>query len=180
MAKPTSRLSVCLLLALALGGCSSMPDFLSFPPQVRGNRIDDSTLAQLVPGTSTRTDVQALLGSPTTRAAFDDNTWIYVSEVTRPQIGGTNWVLDQGALAVKFDNSGVLRSIERKTDDDAGSVAVASGATPSPGSDTSFWSLLLGNVGKFNPMGASGLTGAGSSGLSTAGSQGSATNPGNF
>lgn len=178
MAKPTSRLFACLLLALALGGCSYMPDFMSFPPQVRGNRIDEATLSQLVPGTSTRADVQALLGSPTTRATFDDNTWIYVSEVTRPQIGGTNWVLDQGALAVKFDDNGVLRGIERKTDADAQSVAVVDRTTPSPGSDTSFMSMLLGNVGKFNPV-AAGM-GTDTNGLTTAGSQGSATNPGNF
>lgn len=176
MAKPTSRLFTALLLVAMLGGCSYMPAFMSFPPQVRGNRIDPDTLAQLVPGTSTRADVQALLGSPTAQASFDDNTWIYISEVTRPQIGGTNRVLEQNAVTLNFNDQGVLRSIQRKNDDDSLSVAVVSRTTPAPGSDVSFMGMLLGNVGRFTAA----PTGMNSSSSSTAGSQGSSTNPGNF
>ncbi len=48
---PFIRYNVCVLL--------------TFPPQVRGNKVDDDMLEQLVPGTSARADVIALLGSPT-------------------------------------------------------------------------------------------------------------------
>ena len=71
-----------LVGCLLVGGCS----FFAAKPQLRGNRVDADQLKELVPGTSTRTDVTALIGSPTARATFDDNTWIYISEVTRPRI----------------------------------------------------------------------------------------------
>ena len=92
--------ALCALLALgALPACS----IVEAPKQLRGNRVDSESLKDLVPGTSTRADVQALLGSPSAKGAFDDNTWIYVSETTRPRIGRTPGVLDQEVVAVTFD-----------------------------------------------------------------------------
>ncbi len=152
---PNSRLACSLLLLATLAGCA-LPSFLSYPPQVRGNKVDTDVLAQLVPGTSTQKDVTALIGTPTTKATFDDNTWLYIGEVTKPVIAGTNAVLDQQVIALTFDDKGVLRSIDRKTAEDAKPVSMAGGATPSPGSEATIMQQLLGNVGRFNPTGAGG------------------------
>jgi outer membrane protein assembly factor BamE (lipoprotein component of BamABCDE complex) len=157
---PARRLAA-LLVATALAGCSP-PGFISFPPQVRGNQVDDRVLAQLVPGTSTRADVTAALGSPTMHATFDDNTWLYISEVTKPLIGGTNAVLDQKVVVLTFDQQGILRGVAGKTQKDSVPVSVASATTPSPGREMSFWQQLLGNVGKFTP--AQAMPGAGAPG----------------
>src|SRR5271166_3210965 len=109
------RLSICrsLLLLATLAGCA-LPGFLSYPPQVRGNKVDADLLQQLVPGTSTRNDVTALIGSPTTKAVFDNNTWLYIGEVTKPVIAGTQAVLDQQVIVLTFDDKGVLRGIDKK------------------------------------------------------------------
>jgi outer membrane protein assembly factor BamE (lipoprotein component of BamABCDE complex) len=159
------------LAACSMPDFLSMPAFLSYPPQVRGDRIDPDQIKQLVPGTSTRADVTALVGSPTAKATFDDNTWIYISEVTKPQIGGTQSVLDQQVYLMTFDSRGVLTAIQKKTMDDRKSVAMVSRTTPSPGTEASVIQQLLGNVGRF---------GAGSLPGTPAGAQGSSTNPGNF
>jgi len=155
---------------VALLGCGLQPAFLSYPPQVRGNKIDPDALAQLVPGTSTRSDVRDAIGSPTASATFDDNQWIYISEVTTPVIGGTNEVHQQQVYVMNFDQNGVLQNIQHKSLKDSMPVTVAARTTPSPGSEASFMQQLLGNVGRFN----SGALGGASGG------QGSATNPGNF
>jgi len=65
---------------LLLGGCSVFSPI----PEPRGSLIEKTDYAQLVPGTSTRSDVLDSLGSPTAHATFDDNTWIYVSMITSP------------------------------------------------------------------------------------------------
>ncbi len=166
--RPT-RLLVLLLAAATLAGCG-LPAFMTFPPQVRGNKVDDVLLVQLVPGTSTRADATALLGSPTARATFDDNTWLYIGEVTKPVIAATNEVLEQQVVVLTFDQQGVLRGIERRSQTDSVPVAVVARATPAPGNDTSFMQMLLGNVGRFSPTAAGG----------NAGRQGGPTNPGNF
>ena len=125
--------ALCLLLGLLLGACS----VFQWPQQVRGNKIDPDQLKELVPGTSTRDDVSALIGSPTARATFDDNTWLYITQETRPRVART---LDQA---------------------DALPVSMASQTTPSPGTEASFMQQLLGNIGRYNPgaLGGGGIGG---------------------
>lgn len=156
------RLSVlCLALAsLPLGACS----MFEAQPQYRGNRVDKEHLQELTPGTSTRADVAALIGSPTIRAPFDDNTWIYISETTQSQVGRMPAVLDQNVLVLNFDDSGVLRQIEAKTKDDGLPVTVVSRTTPSPGTEASFLQQLFGNIGRFNALGSSAAASGGQSG----------------
>lgn len=146
-------LAVALATPVALAGCD-LPDVISFPQQSRGNRVEAERLAQMVPGTSTRADAIALIGSPTAKAAFDDNTWIYIGELTKPMIGATNVVRDQSVVVLGFDQQGVLRRIETKAATDGYDIAVVTDATPAPGSDATFLQQLLGNIGRFNPGGS--------------------------
>jgi outer membrane protein assembly factor BamE (lipoprotein component of BamABCDE complex) len=141
-----------VLLAVLLAGCDTT-GLLSHPLQARGNRVDSDQLAQLVPGTSTRNDALALIGSPTARATFDDNTWLYISEMTKPVIGATNRIQSQEVVALVFDGTGVLQHVDRKGAEDAVPVAIATRTTPTPGNDTTFVQQLLGNVGRFSPGG---------------------------
>lgn len=154
-----SRLLLVVLMAMSVGlGACAGPDFLTFPPQTRGNKIDADQLAQLVPGTTSRADVTALLGSPTARATFDDNQWIYIGEVTKPIIGGTQEVRDQRVVVLTFDAGGVLRNVENRGPGDSQHVAVVARSTPSPGNDASILQQLLGNVGRFSPGPTAGST----------------------
>ena len=53
--------SLALLACLLIGGCS----FFQAQSQLRGNHVEAEQLKELTPGTSTRADVTALIGSPT-------------------------------------------------------------------------------------------------------------------
>ncbi|MDQ2803930.1 MAG: outer membrane protein assembly factor BamE, partial [Pseudomonadota bacterium] len=59
------------LAALLLGSCS----FFAQPLQPRGDRVDGDQIRQLKPGTTTESETTALLGSPTGKGTFDQNTW---------------------------------------------------------------------------------------------------------
>ncbi len=89
------------------------------PPQTRGNKVDPDQLKELVPGTSTKADVTSLIGSPTQKATFDENSWLYITEVTRPRIGRTLGVLDQDVVVLTFDDRGVLTGVKKYTKADA-------------------------------------------------------------
>jgi outer membrane protein assembly factor BamE (lipoprotein component of BamABCDE complex) len=149
-----SRVAVALALSVALSGCA----WLAPPPQTRGNRVDVEQLKELVPGTSTKADVTALIGSPTQKAVFDDNTWLYITELTRSRIGRTLGVLNQQVVVLTFNDKDVLAGVKTVDNDAAVPVAVASRTTPSPGTEASFLQQLLGNVGRFNPAGSSGFS----------------------
>lgn len=141
-------MAACLALVL-LAGCSVVRS----PTQPRGHKVDEDVLKELVPGTSTRADVSALLGSPSIRATFDDSTWIYVSSVTRTQVGRLPGLDSQDVTVISFTPAGVLQTIRRLNQDDAVDVDVVSRATPTPGSETTFLQEFLGNVGRLNPGG---------------------------
>lgn len=150
--------AVCLLLLL--GACS----VVEAPHQLRGNRIDPAVLKELTPGTSTRADATALLGSPSSKATFDDNTWIYISETTQTRVGRTPGVTSQDVTTLTFNAAGTLLSVQQLDQEAGRSVDVVSRVTPSPGSEASFLQQLLGNVGKFNAGAPAGRTGGGPGG----------------
>jgi outer membrane protein assembly factor BamE (lipoprotein component of BamABCDE complex) len=142
-------------LATLLAGCGpegfwSTPGFWTYEPQVRGNMVAADQLKQLVPGTSTEADATALLGSPTTKASFDPNTWIYVGQVTRPQIAAFQKVEKQDTVVLSFNSAGVLEKIEQKSGKDSLPAPMIAGATPSPGNNPSILQQVLGNVGRYS------------------------------
>ncbi len=143
---------VTLIACLALSGCS----WLMAPPMVRGNKIDPDQMKELTPGVSTKADVTAVIGSPTAHGSFDDNVWLYISELTQPRIGRTLGELDQKVVVLTFDQGGTLKTVEERTKADGLPVSVVARTTPSPGTEASFMQQLLGNIGRFSPTGAGG------------------------
>lgn len=153
-----------LIGCLLLSSCG----WLMPPPQVRGNKVDPESLKELVPGTSTKADVTAVIGSPTARDTFDDNIWLYISELTQQRIGRTLGELEQNVVVVSFNDKSVLKTIEKRDINDSLPVTMSAGITPSPGTEASFLQQLLGNIGRFNPAGV-GSTPGGSAGGSAGG-----------
>lgn len=139
------------LLALAalamLGACS----IIGPREQVRGDMVDPELLKQLVPGTSTRADVTALIGSPSMKASFDDNRWIYIGQIIQPRIASKPAVVAQKVVVLSFDDQGVLRDIKRLSKKDSLPVDVVARSTPSPGSHASLFQQLFGSVGRVGP-----------------------------
>ncbi len=151
---------------LALSGCALFAPI----PTERGQMVEKEDYDKLVPGTTTRADVTALLGSPTSRATFDDNTWYYIGEVTAPVPLARPKIDHQQVLVLNFDGNGTLRGVRRLDQSNAHDVAMVSRVTPSPGSEASFMQQLIGNVGRYNPLGAAGGDTLGGSGLGGLGS----------
>jgi outer membrane protein assembly factor BamE (lipoprotein component of BamABCDE complex) len=166
-ARTARQTLVVLGILTLLGGCSSIKvsDLNVFrPPEtLHGNRVDAYRLEELVPGTSTQADVTALIGSPTIKATFDPNTWLYLSEVTKVRIAQTPGVDNQAVVALSFDDRGMLRDIKKLDTADALPVTVVAGATVSPGTSASFMQQLFGNIGRFNATGAPAPTAGGGS-----------------
>jgi outer membrane protein assembly factor BamE (lipoprotein component of BamABCDE complex) len=149
-----------LMACVLLSSCA----WLMPPPQVRGNKVDPESLKELVPGTSTKADVTAVIGSPTAHDTFDDNTWLYISELTQQRVGRTLGELQQDVVVLNFNDSGVLSAVNKVDKDAALPVVVVDRTTPSPGTEASFMQQLLGNIGRFNPAGTSLGTGTGTGG----------------
>ena len=140
-----------LALGLALAGCS----VFEAPPVQRGNRADPELISQLTPGVQTKTDVRALLGSPSATGTFDDQEWYYISSITRIRPAQNPGVEQQRVVAMQFDDQGVLRNIRELGPKDMKDVPVVERTTPVPGSERTLLQALFGNIGR---VGAGGLT----------------------
>jgi|GEM_PF-331909 outer membrane protein assembly factor BamE (lipoprotein component of BamABCDE complex) len=141
------RLAAVALFTLCVGCGPFAP-----PTQVRGNPIDVDQLGELVPGVSTRADAQSLLGTPTTKGSFDDNTWIYIGEITKPVVASTLHVVRQEVVVLSFDDKGVLRAVKTLSQKDALPVSVVDRITPSPGGNISAWDQIMSGIGSVNPL----------------------------
>jgi outer membrane protein assembly factor BamE (lipoprotein component of BamABCDE complex) len=166
-------------VALALlGACSYVPEMPSLPSmpalpgadifesprQLRGHLLEDDDLGQVVPGVSSRRDVEAVLGSPSATSTFDDSEWFYIGGITRQRPGRLLAVDDQRVVRIRFDNSGTVQEVSRLGPEDGRDVRVVSRITPSPGNERSLMQQLFGNIGRVGPgLGGQQPTGPGGS-----------------
>jgi outer membrane protein assembly factor BamE (lipoprotein component of BamABCDE complex) len=133
--------ALCVALA-AFAGCAN-------PVDQHGNLPEADRLSQIKPGTTDKATVTQLLGSPSSVAMFDGNTWLYISQKKRPRPVLQPELLDQEVLAIDFDDKGIVRDIEHRTMADGETVVPNPNATPAPGREFTVLEQLIGNFGKF-------------------------------
>ena len=115
----------------------------------RGNRITTDQIAEITPGVQTKTDVRAVLGSPTQTGMFGDDEWYYVSSNTRQRPAGQLVVSDQQTVVVEFNRAGVVQRVRSLDGADGRDVQMVARETPVPGNERTFLQALFGNVGRF-------------------------------
>jgi outer membrane protein assembly factor BamE (lipoprotein component of BamABCDE complex) len=120
----------------------------------RGNLPEHDKLLQIHPGTTTKAEVEQLLGSPSSTGVFDGNAWYYISKETKRVAFFNPDVLNQQVYIVRFNDKDVVDGIDHKTLKDGHTVAMAPGETPAPGRQLTFFEQLIGNIGRFNSGGS--------------------------
>jgi outer membrane protein assembly factor BamE (lipoprotein component of BamABCDE complex) len=131
------------LSALTLTACSN-------PIDQRGNLPDEKFLTQIQPGVTDKATVTRLIGSPSSVATFDTDTWYYISQKTREVAFFKPELVDQEVLAIDFTKEGVVRDVRHRGLDDRVAVVPDPKATPAPGREFTFLEQLIGNFGRFS------------------------------
>jgi outer membrane protein assembly factor BamE (lipoprotein component of BamABCDE complex) len=157
LARPVGLLAIAAA-GLALAACAN-------PVDQRGNLPEKSALEQIKPGVTDKATVTRLLGSPSSIAEFNADTWYYISQKTKSVAFFKPELLDQQVVAIDFNQDGLVRDVRHRGMEDRQMVTPNSKATPAPGREFSFIEQLLGNFGKFAGSGAA--TGSGGPGGST-------------
>ena len=115
----------------------------------RGNMLDDYQMKEVQPGVDGRDEVVRKIGSPTTVAPFDDNTWYYMGQKTSKTGILDAKVTEERIVVVTFAQDGLVdKIVERK--DGREDIPITQRKTPSSGNDFTFMQQMLGNLGKFN------------------------------
>lgn len=145
----TSRSAYRLLRQLAVGTALAVA---ACAPQIatHGNLPDPEKLAEIVPGQVAKGEVAEILGSPSSIAAFDEETWYYISERQETTAFLAPDVTERNVVIVRFDDKGVVSSIETLGLEDGRNVEIVDRATPTAGNEITILQQIMGNMGRFN------------------------------
>jgi len=131
-----------LLFCLTMAACT--PTLV-----VQGYVPDEETLATVQQGVDSKDAVVTKLGSPSSVAAFDDDTWIYISKQTENFAFFEPTVIGQDVVAINFDPEGRVEEIRRYTLEDGRLIDPVTRKTPTQGRELGILEQLFGNVGRF-------------------------------
>lgn len=150
-----SRLLTCAAVAaLLLPACTPTK-------AVRGNMVEDFRLTEVQKGVDTESDILRKLGSPTTKAPFDDKVWYYMGQETEKRGILDPEVKKERVVIIAFDDSGTVMDIQ-DVQGRRNEIPYVRRKTPTTGNEITVMQQLLGNMGKFNKNESSAVSTAGS------------------
>ena len=89
----------------------------------------------------------AQLGSPSTTSIFDENTWIYMSELQERVAYLNPKVKSRSIVAIRFGEDDAVEEVV-EYDENAGQIVnYASRETPTRGRELGFWEQIFGTIG---------------------------------
>ncbi|MFQ3595501.1 MAG: outer membrane protein assembly factor BamE [Sphingomonadaceae bacterium] len=135
-----------LVLALAGTACTRIPNNM-------GYIVDEELIAEVQPGVDNRESVARALGRPTMVTQWDDDTWYYVSRLTGQRAFLNPVPTAQTILIVRFDEKGVVSSVERRGLERVADIKPNSDKTATLGRDRSLLDDIFGNIGAFGGVG---------------------------
>lgn len=143
------RIAAIAALALLGAGCTSIKEH-------RGYIIDQVLMASVQPGVDNVQSVEDTLGRPTFTNEFGQSTWYYVSSTTQRRPFGSARIAEHNVLAIQFDASGNVVSVERSGMEKVAHIDPDGDATRTLGRERGFLEDLFGNIGQVGAPGAGG------------------------
>lgn len=137
-----SRITLIALLAMALASCERNIES-------HGDLPMPDRLAQVEPG-RTKSDVLALLGTPSSTFSIGTERWYYVSNQTESFAIFPIEELERLVIVIDFDKSGKVTQIQKLGLKDGKEIDMASRVTPTAGQNMSILGQMIGNIGRFD------------------------------
>jgi outer membrane protein assembly factor BamE (lipoprotein component of BamABCDE complex) len=132
--------------ALALGGCIGYDGDFD-----RGYQIDESTIAQVKVGATTKPEALALLGTPSTTSTIGGDAWYYIGQKMKHSLEFMPvQMTDQHVLAVYFAKDGKVDRIANYGMKDGKVFDFVSRTTPTGGSEPDFLKNMMGGLFRFS------------------------------
>ena len=119
-------------------------------PQIEphGDLPQADRLSQIDVG-RTKSDVLALLGTPSTTFTMDTERWYYISNQTQEYAWHKIEEVERLVIVIEFDKSGKITTIKKLNLADGKEVAMVDRTTPTSGQGLSILGQLVGNIGRF-------------------------------
>jgi outer membrane protein assembly factor BamE (lipoprotein component of BamABCDE complex) len=133
-----------IVLAVLLVGSA-----IACSPTIRnhGHAPDDALLAEISVGHDTRDSVAEKIGRPVVHSEFDKNSWYYIASTMESYTYHAPKVVKRRIVAVRFDDNGVVKAVNKYGLKDGRIIDLATQTTPTHGRQLSILQQLLGNFG---------------------------------
>ncbi len=130
--------------ALALSACAPTTSYQGF-------QAIDAAPKDVKVGVDDKNTVMDRLGSPSAVAAFDPNTWYYITQVSDQVAFHTPTVMSRNVVAINFSKTDdKVAEVRAYTLKDGHVVAFNKHETPTRGRELSVLEQILGNIGNSN------------------------------
>lgn len=103
-------------------------------------------LSSIKEGKSDKSSVLTLLGSPTLKSGFDENTWYYINQKTEQKGIFKPNIAEQNVLEVHFDKNGTVESVKQNNKLANAEIDPSDKITDNTGRRLSFWEQFFGSV----------------------------------
>lgn len=143
---PSPRaLAVALTLGVATAACSPIVDYRGYLP--KGEAMQKLQVGQ------SKTEVEALLGSPSTTATINaaGDSYYYISSTVEHVAFFEPNVTNREILAVRFDSEDRVQKFAHYGLEDGKIIDFISRETPTRGKELGILQQLFENIGRFDP-----------------------------
>ncbi|MGE0212514.1 MAG: outer membrane protein assembly factor BamE [Parvibaculaceae bacterium] len=139
------RAGIIALVLASLGACTSNVDYRGYLPK-------QGDLQRVQVGMA-KTEVEALLGSPSTTATvnYSGDSYYYISSVMEERGFLDPEETDRKVFAVRFDQGDRVQSFANYGLQDGQIVDFNTRETPTKGREYTFLQQIFGNIGAFTP-----------------------------
>ncbi len=136
----TAVAAFCLAGAVA---CSPVVDQRGYVP-------DPEKLATIRSGIDNKSSIVSRLGSPSTIATFDANTWYYISSEEERFAFFNPRTTKREIVEVRFDTDNLVEGVTYYDLEDGHKVNIVGRETPTRGKELSLLEQVFGNLGRFD------------------------------
>lgn len=133
--------AVVVAAALAAGACTPTVAYNGF--QAR-----DEKPSSMKVGEDTKSTVLSKLGSPSSRSAFGDDTWFYISQISSKSSYHKAQIDKRDVVEIGFDKDEKVAAVKTYTLKDGFKIAYDTRATPTRGRQLNWVEQILGTVGR--------------------------------
>lgn len=148
MRNTTKAIIIILMTTLVLGACTSRKF-------IRGYMADAEMVGAIRSQVDTRDSVKEMLGSPSSVATFDNDSWYYYSKKSESLAFFKEDITELSIVAVRFDSDGYVTVVDNYTLDNLNNIDPVGKTTRTHGRELSFIQELFGNIGRFGAGGPS-------------------------
>ena len=135
------QLSAICVLSLFLSACSPMID-------THGDALDPEIVASLKTGETSYIEVQKKLGSPSAKAIFDSEDWIYIHSQQERIAFFKPRETQRTVTIFSFNTDGILQKIETKTLADGHKIIPTKTTTNTNEKTLTILDQMISNVGR--------------------------------